>query len=355
MAVGSKLPSSTIQHDSACSAPVSDGRAPQSSPSPSSPTPNREPQTANRYFYRGRFAPSPTGPLHFGSLVAALGSYLCARQAGGEWLVRIEDLDPPREVPGSADLILRTLEAFGFEWSGPVLRQSTRREAYEAAARYLLNAGQAFHCSCTRSELQAAQSSRPRLSDTDELRYPGFCRNGPRRPERQTALRLLVPPGETTIVDLVQGPFTVDVSAEVGDFVIRRRDGLHAYQLAVVVDDAFQGVSAVVRGADLLHSTPRQVILQQMLKLPTPTYAHLPVATDVNGIKLSKSAGAAAIDIARPTYELWRALDFLQQQPPPELRRAGLATLWEWAIKHWQLQRVNGLRQAAIRAGARMD
>ncbi|MDY6946750.1 MAG: tRNA glutamyl-Q(34) synthetase GluQRS [Pseudomonadota bacterium] len=305
--------------------------------------------------YRGRFAPSPTGPLHFGSLVAAVGSYLCARQAGGEWLLRIEDLDTPREVPGSADLIIRSLDALGFEWTGSILRQSSRREAYEAATQHLLNAGQAFHCSCTRSELQAAQSSVQRLLDTDELRYPGGCRNGPQAPERKTAVRLFVPRGETAVSDLLQGRFTVDVSAEVGDFVIRRRDGLHAYQLAVVIDDAFQGISAVVRGADLLHSTSRQVILQRMLDLPSPMYAHLPVATDMNGIKLSKSAGAAAIDIARPTYELWRTLEFLQQAPPLELRRAGSATLWEWAIKHWQLERVNGLRQAAIRAGARMD
>ncbi|WP_407700535.1 tRNA glutamyl-Q(34) synthetase GluQRS [Steroidobacter gossypii] len=301
--------------------------------------------------YRGRFAPSPTGPLHFGSLVAAVGSYLYTRQAGGEWLLRIEDLDTPREVPGSADLIIRTLDAFGFEWTGSILRQSSRREAYEAATQQLLNNGQAFVCSCSRSELQAAQSTAKGLFDTDELRYPGWCRSGPRAPERKTAVRLFVPLGETAVTDLLQGRFTVDVSAEVGDFVIRRRDGIHAYQLAVVVDDAFQGISAVVRGADLLHSTPRQVILQRMLNLPTPVYAHLPVATDVNGIKLSKSAGAAAIDITRPTYELWRALEFLQQAPPPELRRAGLATLWEWSIKHWQPQRLNGLRQAAIRAG----
>lgn len=288
--------------------------------------------------------------MHFGSLVAAVGSYLCARQAGGEWLVRIEDLDTPRELPGSADLILRTLDTLGFEWTGSILRQSSRREAYEAATQHLLNNNQAFHCSCTRSELQAAQSSEYRLLDTDELRYSGRCRTGPLKPERKTAVRLFVPLGETAVTDLLQGSFTVDVSAEVGDFVIRRRDDIHAYQLAVVIDDAFQGISAVVRGADLLHSTPRQVILQRMLDLPSPMYAHLPVATDMNGIKLSKSAGAAAIDIARPTVELWRALEFLQQQPPLELRRAGLATLWEWAIKHWQLQRTYGLRQATIRA-----
>lgn len=300
--------------------------------------------------YRGRFAPSPTGPLHFGSLVAAVGSYLSARQANGEWLLRIEDLDTPREVPGSADSIIATLDAFGFEWTGPILRQSSRREAYEAVTQQLLNTGLAYHCSCTRSELQATQGVTPRLLDNDELRYPGWCRNGPRVPGRKTAVRLFITPGETAVTDLLQGRFTVDVSAEVGDFILRRRDGLHAYQLAVVLDDAFQGISAVVRGADLLHSTPRQMILQRLLYLPPPMYAHLPVATDVNGIKLSKSAGAAAIDIARPTHELWRALEFLQQAPPLELRRAGLATLWEWALQHWQIQRLNGQRQATIRA-----
>jgi glutamyl-Q tRNA(Asp) synthetase len=284
-------------------------------------------------------------------LVAAVGSYLSARRAGGEWLLRIEDLDSPREVPGSADQIIATLDAFGFEWTGSILRQSSRRDAYEAATQQLINAELAYYCSCTRSELQAEQTnSKARALDNDELRYPGWCRQGTRAPERKTAVRLLVTPGETTVCDSIQGNLTVDVSAEVGDFIIRRRDQLHAYQLAVVVDDALQGVTAIVRGADLLHSTPRQIILQHMLALPTPAYAHLPVATDVNGIKLSKSAGAAAIDISRPTEELWRALDFLQQTPPPDLCRAGLATIWDWALQHWQVKRLNGQRQAAIRA-----
>lgn len=299
--------------------------------------------------YRGRFAPSPTGPLHFGSLVAAVGSYLSARAAGGEWLLRIEDLDTPREVPGSADQIIATLDALGFEWTGSILRQNSRRDAYESTTQQLLNAGLAYHCSCTRSELQAEQTNaRARALESDELRYPGWCRQGVRAPNRKTAVRLFVTPGETPVPDLLQGRFTVDVSADVGDFVIRRRDQLHAYQLAVVVDDAFQGVTAIVRGADLLHSTPRQIILQCLLNLPTPEYAHLPVVTDANGIKLSKSAGAAAIDVSRPTQELWRALNFLRQAPPPDLRRGELATLWEWAIKHWQLQPLNGQRQAAI-------
>lgn len=314
-------------------------------------TANRLP-IQSKWRYRGRFAPSPTGPLHFGSLVAAVGSYLCARQAGGEWLLRIEDLDTPRVVPGSADQIIQTLDAFGFEWTGSILYQNSRRDAYQAATQQLLDSGLAYHCSCTRSELQAAAQTNKLsgLLDPEELRYPGWCRNGPRDPTRKTAVRLFVTPGEIAVTDFVQGRFTVDVSAEVGDFVIRRRDQLHAYQLAVVVDDAFQGISAVVRGADLLHSTPRQMFLQRLLMLPVPMYAHLPVVTDANGIKLSKSAGAAAIDIDRPGEELWRALEFLQQAPPAHLRRAGLATLWEWAIQHWQLQRLNGQRQAAIRA-----
>lgn len=301
--------------------------------------------------YRGRFAPSPTGPLHFGSLVAAVGSYLSARCAGGEWLLRIEDLDAPREVPGSADQIIATLDALGLEWNGSILRQSSRRDAYEAATQQLINAGLAYPCSCTRSELQAIQTnSFARATDNEELRYPGWCRQGPRALNRETAVRLFVPPGTTEFFDSIQGSCCVDVSAAVGDFIIRRRDRLHAYQLAVVVDDAFQGVTAIVRGADLLHSTPRQIILQQMLYLSTPAYAHLPVVTDVNGIKLSKSAGAAAIDVSRPTHEVWRALEFLQQMPPPDLRRAGLATLWDWALQHWQVKRLNGQRQAAIRA-----
>ena len=302
--------------------------------------------------HRGRFAPSPTGPLHFGSLVAAVGSYLSARHAGGEWLLRIEDLDTPREVPGSADQIIATLDAFGFEWTGSILRQSSRRDAYESATQQLLNAGLAFHCSCTRSELLALHTNNTngaaQCFEGDELRYPGVCRQGVRAPHRKTAVRLFVTPGETEVLDLIQGRFTVDVSAEVGDFVIRRRDQLHAYQLAVVVDDGLQGITVIVRGADLLNSTPRQMILQRLLNLPTPMYAHLPVVTDANGIKLSKSAGAAAIDVSRPTEELWRALRFLRQAPPPDLRRGELATLWEWAIKHWQLQPLNGQRQAAI-------
>jgi glutamyl-Q tRNA(Asp) synthetase len=304
-------------------------------------TPDPQPST-----YRGRFAPSPTGPLHFGSLVAATASYLDACHAGGEWLLRIEDLDPPREVPGSADAIVATLHALGFQWTESIVRQSERNAAYQAALDQLLAAGHAFPCSCSRTELQAAQP--PGREQSDELYYPGWCRNGVRAPDRPLAIRFRVAPGTIAFQDTLQGPQTADLAGETGDFVIRRRDGLFAYQLAVVVDDAAQNITHVVRGADLLGSTARQIALQTALSLPTPMYAHLPVAMDANGIKLSKSTGAAAIDARQPARELWRTLQFLKQEPPPGLRRGPVASLWEWAIEHWQAQPLAGLRQREL-------
>ena len=312
------------------------------------PTANREPPAAggSTADYRGRFAPSPTGPLHFGSLVAAVGSYLDARAHRGAWLVRIEDLDPPREVPGSADEIVRTLDAFGFEWTESILKQSSRLDHYAAAVDSLCQQRLAYACSCSRTEVQLAQpADRPQ---DDELFYPGWCRNGVRAPGRPTAIRCRVPDQTVGFVDRIQGPCEFDPARQSGDFVIRRRDGLHAYQLAVVLDDAFQGVTHVVRGADLLGSTARQLVLLHALGLPTPEYAHLPLATSDNGIKLSKSAGAAALDTRQPVTELWRALRFLRQCPPAELRRSDLSTLWAWAIKHWHVQPLHGMRHAAI-------
>ena len=295
--------------------------------------------------YRGRFAPSPTGPLHFGSLVAATASYLSARHAGGEWLVRIEDLDPPREVPGSAEDIIATLAAFGFEWNESIVRQSSRTSAYERAVQRLLDERKAFACSCSRAEISAAAPAR---QNTEELHYPGWCRDGVRHSDRPQAIRLRVPQGEVGFEDEVQGPLAFDVGDEVGDFIIRRRDGLFSYQLAVVIDDAAQGITHVVRGADLLNSTPRQLLLQRALGLPTTTYAHVPVATDANGVKLSKSAGAAAIDPHRPGQELWRVLAWLRQDPPPGLRLGRVAALWNWAIEHWALTPLQGVAHASI-------
>lgn len=295
--------------------------------------------------YRGRFAPSPTGPLHFGSLVAAVGSYLAARRAGGQWLVRIEDLDPPREVPGSADQIIATLATFGFEWNESIVRQSARSSLYEAAVNQLLDGDDAFHCSCSRAEIEAAGGT---AADGDELRYPGWCRTGARMPGRKLAVRFRTAPDPVVFNDCVQGLTSVAVGAEIGDFVIRRRDGLFAYQLAVVVDDAAQGITDIVRGTDLLRSTPRQILLQRALRLRTPTYAHMPVATDHNGIKLSKSAGAASLDLQRPGEELWRVLRFLRQAPPPELRGSGLSALWSWAIAHWTPAPLSGVKSVPV-------
>jgi glutamyl-Q tRNA(Asp) synthetase len=297
---------------------------------------------------RGRFAPSPTGSLHFGSLVAAVGSYLDARSLHGEWLVRIEDLDTPRVVPGSADEILRTLELFKFEWDGPVLYQSTRADAYAHALGQLTRAHQVFACSCSRSEIQAAQP--PRRNENEEPYYPGWCREGIRAPGRELAIRFRVPPLRVHFEDQIQGVFDIDLATQSGDFVIRRRDGLFAYQLAVVVDDAEQDITKVVRGADLLTSTPRQLVLQSALGLTKPEYAHLPLVTAQNQIKLSKSAGAGSLDLSQPSYELWRALRFLRQAPPLELRLSGLPTLWEWAIRNWQVHSLRGLRQASAEA-----
>lgn len=272
---------------------------------------------------------------------------MAARQSGGTWLIRIEDIDSPREVPGSADQIIGTLAALGFQWNESIVRQSARIGLYERAAQRLIDEGTAFLCSCSRAEI-AAGTPAPRTADADELRYPGWCRAGVRHSDRPLAVRFRVSPGVTEFDDEVQGPLAVDVGAEVGDFVVRRRDGLFSYQLAVTVDDATQGITHVVRGADLLRSTPRQILLQRALRLPTPTYAHVPLATDRNGIKLSKSAGAAAIDRQRPGHELWRVLKFLRQDPPPGLRLGNVATLWNWAIEHWAPAPLTGMTAAPV-------
>lgn len=300
--------------------------------------------------YRGRFAPSPTGPLHFGSLIAAVGSYLAARHAGGEWLVRIDDLDPPREVAGSASRILHTLEAFGFEWNGPVVYQSQRQDAYQCAASQLRQQSLAYECTCSRTEIATASSNN---LDDNEPRYPGWCRAIPLAPARDRAIRFLVPDGPVTFVDRLQGPVSCNVATESGDFVIRRRDGWFAYQLAAAVDDAEQAVTEVVRGIDLQASTCRQILLQRALTLPTPVYMHLPLAVDKSGEKLSKSAGAAALDDRYPGSSLWKALKFLQQQPPDELRPGPLskglpADLWSWAIQQWNSQPLRGRRASEI-------
>jgi len=285
--------------------------------------------------YVGRFAPSPTGPLHLGSLTTAVASYLHARRAGGQWLVRIEDIDPPREVPGAAADILRTLEAFELEWDGTVIYQSTRLAAYRDAAQSLLGAGLAFRCRCSRSEIRAGNEGQPG-------RYPGTCRDR-QLPAGDAAVRVRVESGIVTLADELQGPTDTDLAATTGDYVIVRRDDLPAYHLAVVVDDAAQRVTDVVRGIDLLESTPVHGHLQRVLKLPTPRYCHLPVIANAQGQKLSKQTGASAVTAREPgvAAELLRLLGLTV---PNELTLQRPRALWQWAIEHWDPARLRGIR-----------
>ena len=278
----------------------------------------------------GRFAPSPTGDLHFGSLLAAVASSLNARAAGGRWLVRIEDVDPPREVPGSARRMLDDLARFGLVSDEPVLYQASRSEAYRSARDELLRRGLAFWCGCTRSDLPESGI------------YPGTCRDGLPPGAEPRSVRLRVPEQPIRFVDEIQGPSEERLDREVGDFVVWRADGLPAYQLAVVVDDAWQGVTEVVRGADLLDSTARQVHLQQCLDLPTPRYAHHPVAIGSDGRKLSKRTGSDPVADRPAAQALEAALHFLGQACPAGL---SLAELWAWALAHWDLARVPRRRE----------
>ena len=285
--------------------------------------------------YRGRFAPSPSGSLHFGSLVAAVGSYLQAKSQHGEWLVRMEDLDTPRNVPGAADEILRTLEAFGFEWDGAVIHQSERDEIYSGALGQLSARGATFPCACSRKEI--ADSS---LVGIEGPVYPGTCRAGLAAGKTARALRVRV--GETRIEfeDLIQKHCAQHLGMEIGDFVLRRADGIYAYQFAVVVDDAAQDITEIIRGADLLTSTPRQIFLQQQLGYAKPLYGHLPVATNRAGEKLSKQTLAQPLDVNNSTALLFHALAFLGQSPPTELQRSSQKPLWDWAFRHWSLAKV---------------
>ena len=294
--------------------------------------------------YAGRFAPSPTGPLHFGSLVAALGSYLDARAQGGRWLVRIEDVDQARTQPGAVDAILSTLAECGLEWDGGIEYQSRRTEYYREALERLHSAGHAYPCSCSRREM--ADSA---LALDGGRIYPGTCRHGlaPGRTARATRVRTNPVPIE--FEDRVHGRMTQSVEREVGDFVLLRADGYFAYQLAVVVDDAGQGVTDVVRGTDLMDSTARQIHLQHLLGLPTPRYLHLPVAINAAGEKLSKQTGAPPAD----SRALVAALNFLGHAPPAALAGASAGELLGWGIAHWNIARLP--RARTIEASFRAD
>jgi glutamyl-Q tRNA(Asp) synthetase len=269
-----------------------------------------------------------------------VASFLHARQAGGRWLVRIEDIDPPREVAGAADAILRTLEAFGLEWDGPVLYQHSRFAAYRAAAERLLAAHAAFRCDCSRSSIRAG-------NDAQSSRYPGTCRDkGLAGPD--TALRALVLPGSVRLVDGLQGVVTTDLAATLGDYVIVRRDGLPAYHLAVVLDDAEQLVTSVVRGIDLLDSTPAHLHLQAALGLPSPAYYHLPVVVNAAGQKLSKQTGATAV--TPNSAAAVTILELLGVAVPAALRGERPAALWRWALENWSLEKLRARRSLAAPA-----
>lgn len=280
----------------------------------------------------GRFAPSPTGPLHFGSLLAALASYLDMRSRDGIWLLRIEDLDPPREQPGAADAILYALDALGLHWDGSVVYQSQRHEAYLAALEQLLQQG-AYRCSCSRKQLKS-RGAIPL--------YDGHCRRHPPPDSARCAVRVSHPWPEIQFHDRIQGTQHYHWAPEQGDFVVFRRDGLFAYQLAVVVDDAAAGVTDILRGSDLLDETPHQIALQTLLGYPVPRYAHIPVITNAAGQKLSKQNLAPALDLSQVPALLRRALYCLGQQPPAELTGASRDELLRWAISHWNIDAVPG-------------
>jgi len=282
--------------------------------------------------YRGRFAPSPTGTLHFGSLVAAMASYADARAAHGEWLLRIEDVDTPRTRPGAVDAILAALERLGFEWDGPVWHQSARTACYDDALARLRATGHVYACACTRAERAADP-----VSAIGERVYPGVCRDGiePAAAGRtRRAMRVRVDASPIAFVDRLYGPQRQTLASDVGDFVVRRSDQLYAYQLAVVVDDAAQAITDVVRGADLLASTPRQIFLQRLLGVASPRYLHVPVAVDARGRKLSKETGAAALP-ASALCALLTAWQFLEQPVPDEVPQS-VAEFWSWAHSSWR-------------------
>ena len=263
--------------------------------------------------------------MHLGSLYTAVASYLDARAHGGRWLLRIEDLDRPRESPGSADGIVRTLEQFGFEWDGPIIRQYDRREHYQAALRRLHAQHLTFACNCSRAQLE------------DELRYPGTCRERSLAPSVPTATRLRVEPGFIMFTDRIQGTYRQDVAGAVGDIILQRRDEIFAYVLAVVIDDAAQGVTHIIRGADLLDNTPRQIYLQRLLGLPQPNYAHVPVLTEADGAKLAKSRRSVPLSGESPVAALLSIFLLLGLAPPAALGSAAIAAAWDWGIEHWQV------------------
>ncbi len=284
----------------------------------------------NRQEYIGRFAPSPTGPVHFGTLVAAMASYLQAKKNHGKWRLRMEDVDITRKIKGADSAILTTLESYGFQWDGEVIYQSFRTQYYTEALQQLIEQSRVFPCICSRKQLNESGS---------EV-YPGTCRNRLFPEPVPHNLRLHCDTRQIKFNDQIMGPQLFNLPTDCGDFIIKRRDGLFAYQLTVVVDDARQGITEVVRGADLLDSTAKQIYLQQLLDYAQPDYLHIPLAVNQNGQKLSKSMTAANIKHDPPQTSLVRALDFLGQQPPVHLKYSPVEAIWHWAIHHWDITKI---------------
>ncbi|HEY9278316.1 MAG TPA: tRNA glutamyl-Q(34) synthetase GluQRS [Methylotenera sp.] len=294
--------------------------------------------------YIGRFAPSPTGPLHFGSLIAAVASYCDARKNHGKWLVRIEDLDRPRTVKGAAYSILQQLESFGFAWDGPVLYQRQRDSFYNEALETLRTKRLIYPCSCTRKEIADSSTN----IGIEGVIYPGTCLQQPIKPHAPIAWRIKTNASKISFEDAIQGKISQTLNTDIGDFILKRADGLFAYQLAVVVDDAAQGITNIVRGADLLDSTPRQIYLQKQLHYLQPQYAHIPVACNFAGEKLSKQTLARPISDSNANQLIYEALLFLGQQPPLAIKNATLTEMWRWACSNWQLASIPKLRNIPV-------
>jgi glutamyl-Q tRNA(Asp) synthetase len=278
--------------------------------------------------YVGRFAPSPTGPLHLGSLYTALASYLDARVQRGRWLLRIDDIDTPRNMPGAADGILATLEAYGLHWDGPVFYESEHLADYEQALFKLQQSGLLYNCTCSRKML----AELPGRHDI----YPGLCRNRAAVPfGRPCALRIKSDDRDIFFDDRLQGAIRQNLADEHGDFILKRKEGIVSYQLACVIDDYLQGVTHAVRGFDLVDSTPKQIYLQQLLGLPTPSYSHVPLIIDSQGYKLSKQTLAEAVTMQDTHATLFKLLELLKQKPPVSLKQASCREMLEWAVQHW--------------------
>jgi len=299
--------------------------------------------------YIGRFAPSPTGPLHFGSLLAALASYLDAKSQHGQWLIRMEDLDPPREMSGAQDLILQALDIYGLHSDQPIIYQSNRSDIYQDALDQLIKDQQVFPCSCSRKQLVATKGihfghchSVQFGSKTDTITPFAW------RLDSQ-ALAYADQAGNISFNDQLQSRFSQSLAHDIGDFVVKRKELLWAYQLAMVVDDHQQGITHIVRGIDLIDSTLRQNMLQQALSYPQPEYAHIPVACADNGQKLSKQNLAPALDLENPAIQIWRALSWLGQEPPENLLKASVKELLAWGIEHWDIKVLSDIQsQPAI-------